>query len=88
MQTRTPETDRGLLATVRELQHGRRGAPTAAAVAAAVGLPDGYSRFIEQRLEENEERGFVEQDGAGCWTLTSAGTVAAACGWATDVGRS
>lgn len=88
MRKSTHATDRGLLATVRELQHERSAAPTTAAVVAAVGLPDEYSRFIEQRLEDNEERGYVERNGAGCWALTSAGTAAAAIGWATGVGRS
>jgi Mn-dependent DtxR family transcriptional regulator len=83
MRSGTRQTDRGLLATVRELQHVRSAAPHTAAVAAAVGVPDEYARFIEQRLEENEERGYVERDAAGRWTLTSTGTTVAASRWAT-----
>ncbi|HET7566509.1 MAG TPA: hypothetical protein VFJ91_00835 [Gaiellaceae bacterium] len=70
--------DGGLLATVRELERERGEPPTATAVAAAVGVPEAYSEFIERRLELNEREGLVERDGAGCWRLTASGATEAA----------
>jgi hypothetical protein len=82
---RTSQDDRGLLSTLRELARGDGTPPTSTVVAAAVGLPDEYTAFIERRLVENEERGYVERDAGGRWTLTPAGTVAAGSRWATSV---
>ncbi len=79
----TNRADQGLLATVRELTRDGDTPPTSATVAAAVGVPHEYSSFIEQRLEQNEERGFVERGSGGCWILTPAGTAAAGIPWAT-----
>jgi Mn-dependent DtxR family transcriptional regulator len=80
-QTATTPTDRGLLATVRELARGGD-SPSSATVAAAVGVPHEYTDFIARRLAQNEERGFVERDPDGCWTLTPAGTAVSGIGWA------
>lgn len=65
--------DRGLLATLRELEREGDAPPTSEIVAGAVGVPGEYSEFIEQRLEENERRGLVARDGGGRWLLTAEG---------------
>ena len=70
--------DRGLLSTVRELLLAAEEPPTSDAVAAAVGMPEEYSDFVERRLELNEERGLVVRDEDGRWLLTPAGTSLAA----------
>jgi hypothetical protein len=69
--------DRGLLATLRALEREGEPPPTSEVVAGAVGIPEVYSEFIEQRLEENERRGFVTRDGEGRWLLTPEGTALA-----------
>ena len=70
--------DLGLLATLRELLRDEDEPPTTSAVAEAVGVPEEYSRFIEQRLEENARRGYVVRDGEGHWLLTDRGATEAA----------
>jgi len=70
--------DRGLLATLRELEREGEPPPTSEVVAGAVGVPEEYSEFIDRRLEENERRGFVTRDAAGRWLLTAEGTALAA----------
>jgi hypothetical protein len=77
------QADRGLLSTLRELVHTDSAPPTSTTVAAAVGLPHEYTVFIERRLVENEERGYVERDTDGRWRLTPAGTAASGSRWAT-----
>lgn len=83
MKRSTNHADRGLLSTLRELVREDSAPPTSTTVAAAVGLPHEYSVFIERRLVENEERGYVERDADGRWWLTPSGTAAAGSRWAT-----
>ncbi len=79
MGPRDPQTaDRGLLATVRDLHRDGVEPPTSTAVAEAVGVPEEYSGFIEQRLALNEQRGLVARDAAGHWLLTPYGASLAA----------
>jgi hypothetical protein len=72
------EPDRGLLAILRELEHDLDAPPTTRAVAKAAGIPDEYTRYIEERLEQNRKRGLVLRCGNNYWLLTTAGSVAAA----------
>jgi hypothetical protein len=76
MAAREHETvaDHGLLATMRDLLRDRGEPVSCEAIAAAVRVPDEYSAFIEQRLEQNERRGLVVRDDAGRWLLTADGT--------------
>jgi ribosome modulation factor len=73
--------DRGLLMTLLELcQDG--GKPSAsAAVGEAVGIPEEYLDIVEDRLEQNRQRGLVGRDRSGCWYLTANGRSVATSGW-------
>ncbi len=69
--------DKGLLLTLLELAR-RAGEPTtSAAIAEATGIPEQYAHIIEQRLEENRQRGLVERRPDGRWQATLAGIRAA-----------
>jgi hypothetical protein len=65
--------DRGLLMTVLELLGDGDSPPTSAAVSEAVGIPEEYVDIVEERLEQNRERGFLRCDRNGCWRLTPNG---------------
>jgi hypothetical protein len=65
---------------VRDLHRDGIEPPTSTAVAEAVGVPEAYSGFIEQRLELNERRGLVTRNAVGRWLLTPYGATLAVGG--------
>lgn len=64
--------DRGLLATVLELERDPDAPATGAAIAEALGVPAAFADFIERRLQRNRELGLLECDELGNWYPTAA----------------
>lgn len=69
--------DRGLLATVLELERDPEAPATGQAIAEALGIPRDYADFIERRLQRNRELGLLDRDEHGNWYPTPAGLAAA-----------